>query len=148
MRYVRERLNDILAGLVTLGVGLFIALQGRSYGVGQLRDMGAGYFPVVIGCAMIALSVIMVLTAKPDETEFGTSWHQIRGMIFVTAGFAAFALTIETLGMVVAVTLAVLLSALANRATRPLTALLLALATALACVLVFNLGLGLQIKAY
>jgi len=148
MRYVTERLNDIIAGLVTLAVGLFIVLQGRSYSVGELRNMGPGYFPVAIGCAMVLLSVVMIATAKPADDQMGTSWHQVRGMVFVTAGFAAFALTIEPFGMLAAVALAVFLSALASRATSIVTALVLAVATAAACVLLFRVGLGLQIQAF
>lgn len=148
MRYVTERLNDIFAGLVTLAVGLFIALQGRSYNVGELRNMGPGYFPVAIGSAMVLLSVVMIATAKPADEQFSTSWHQLRGMFFVTAGFAAFALTIEPFGMLVAVALAVFLSAMASRATSLVTALVLAVATAAACALLFRVGLGLQIRAF
>lgn len=148
MRHISERLSDIIAGFVTLAVGMFIILEGRTYGVGELRNMGAGYFPVVIGGVLVALSVIMVVTAKPGDELVASSWRQIRGMIFVTAGFLAFALTIEPLGMLAAVTLSVFLSALASKATSSLTALTLAVVTALASVLIFRVGLGLQIQAF
>lgn len=148
MRYVVERLEDVIAGIVTGGIGLFIILEGVSYRMGTLQSMGPGYFPVILGAIMVFLSIVMLVTARPSSVPMTADKDQLRGIAFLTAGFGAFALTIESLGMLVAVSLAVFLSALANRRTSLLVALALAAGTAIASALIFSVALGLQIKAF
>lgn len=148
MHYITERLEDMIAGFVTGGIGLFIVIEANGYQMGSLRSMGPGYFPTILGSIMIALGAIMLVTARPSRVEVAAESGQLRGMIFVAAAFGAFALTIESLGTLVAVSLAVFLSALANRRTSVLAALILAVATAIISVLIFRVGLGLQFKAF
>lgn len=148
MRFVLDRLEDIVAAVVTAGIGVFILIEASNYSMGELRRMGPGYFPTIIGIVMIGLAALMLLTSEPTETRLEMDRGQLRGMILVAAAFAAFALTIESLGMVVAVSLAVFLSALSNRRTTLMTALALTVGTAIACVLIFRVGLGLQIEAF
>lgn len=148
MRYVAERLEDVIAGFVTGGIGLFIIIEASGYQLGTLRSMGPGYFPTILGSIMVALGAMMIVTAQPGRVELTAERGQLRGMIFVAAAFSAFALTIESLGTIVAVSLAVFLSALGNRRTPLLVALVLAVATAVVSVLIFRVGLGLQFKAF
>ncbi|MFV0383800.1 tripartite tricarboxylate transporter TctB family protein [Paracoccus sp. (in: a-proteobacteria)] len=148
MRYITDRLGDIVAGLVTGGIGLFIIVEARRYDMGSLHSMGPGYFPVMLGTIMLVLALFMLATAQPGDARLAPEKGQLRGIAFLTAAFGAFALTIESRGIVVAVSLAVFLSALANRRTPVLAALVLALATAAISALIFRVGLGLQMKAF
>jgi hypothetical protein len=148
MRYMANRLEDLIAGLVTGGIGLFILIESRSYSTGTLTNMGPGYFPMILGGIMILLALIMILGARTSESPVSVESGQLRGMAFLAAAFLAFAFTIESLGLMVAVTAAVFLAALANRRTPLLTALILAVATAVVSALLFRVGLGLQIKAF
>lgn len=148
MGYVLERRQDIIAGLVTGAIGIFIIVEASGYQMGNLRNMGPGYFPVTLGCIMLVLSLVMIVTAQPGKMSQTLDGNQMRGMLFIAAAFIAFALTIETAGMLVSVALAVFLSSLANRNTSLIAAVVLAVATAVMCALIFRVGLGLQIKAY
>ncbi|MEZ5653700.1 MAG: tripartite tricarboxylate transporter TctB family protein [Burkholderiaceae bacterium] len=148
MRYVRERLDEFIAAVVTAAIGAFIIVEASSYAKGTLTDMGPGYFPIVLGSVMILLAVIMLVTARTTEERKSVEAGQLRGTFFVAVAFIAFAFTIEAAGMLVSVFLAVFVSALGNRNTSWLTAALLAVATAVISALVFRVGLGLQIEAY
>lgn len=148
MRYVVERMEDLIAGLVTALIGAFIIFEASGYQLGTLRSMGPGYFPIILGSAMLVLAFLMIVTARPNDMPQAAGKDQLRGTLFVAAGFIAFAFTVEAAGMVVSVFLVVFLSALGNRNTSMKTALLLAVATAISAVLVFRFGLGLQIKAF
>lgn len=147
MRYVTERLEDLIAGLITAGIGIFIITEASNYKMGTLVRMGPAYFPTIIGVLMLVLAAIMLLTAHPSEAPQPVGKDQLRGTIFVAAGIIAFAYTIEFSGMLLSVFLAVFMSTLGNRTTPILTALLLAVITSLGTWLIFCLGLGLQIEA-
>lgn len=155
MRHLLDRREDYVAGIVTGLIGLYIVVQGLGYRMGTLEQMGPGYFPVILGGVMVVLALVMLVTARPsegpvtsdlEEAEAGPG--QLRGMALLAAAFIGFALTIEPLGMVPSIAIAVFLSSLANPNNGLRTALVLALATAVVCALVFRLGLGLQIKAF
>ncbi|KAA2315098.1 tripartite tricarboxylate transporter TctB family protein [Pseudooceanicola sediminis] len=149
MRYVLERLEDYIAGLVTGAIGTFIIIEGLSYRMGSLHSMGPGYFPVILGGIMVLLALFMVLSAQPEKmAQIGPEDGQLRGMAFLAAAFVGFALTVENLGMLASVAIAVFLASLANRKTSLITALILAVGTAVVSALVFRVGLGLQIKAF
>ena len=148
MGFVLARLEDFIAGLVTGAIGIFIIGEANGYQIGSLRDMGPGYFPMLLGSLMVLLAVAMIVTAQPAKLEVSLQGGQLRGILFLAAAFIAFALTIERAGMLISVALAVFLSSLANRRTTLLASALLAVLSALVCALVFRVGLGLQIEAY
>lgn len=148
MRYVTERLEDLIAGLLTAGIGIFIITEASNYKMGTLVRMGPAFFPTIIGVLMLILAAIMLLTARPSETSQQVGKDQLRGTIFVAAGIIAFAYTIEFSGMLLSVFLAVFMSTLGNRTTPILTALILAVVTSLGTWLIFCVGLGLQIEAF
>ncbi|WP_319824016.1 tripartite tricarboxylate transporter TctB family protein [Thalassovita sp.] len=148
MRYIVNRLEDFIAGVVTAAIGVFIIVEASNYKLGSIYNMGAGYFPTILGGLMIALSLIMVLTARPSEKLAAVSREQFRGTLFVAAGFFAFAFTVEPLGLLASVFLVVFLSAMGNRNTTVVMAAVLALGTAVVSTLIFRVGLGLQIEAF
>ena len=148
MRYVTERLEDMIAGVATAAIGAFIILEASNYKLGTLNNMGPGYFPTLLGSLMVILAVVMFVTARPSAAPPRVGMDQMRGTVFVMAAFIGFALTVEALGLLASVFLGVFLSALGNRNTSLLTAIVLAVGTAVVSVLIFRVGLGLQIEAY
>lgn len=148
MQYFKTRLEDLIAGLVTGGIGLFILIEASNYRLGTLTRMGPGYFPRLLGIAMLVLAVVMLITARPSAPLRMIDRGQVHSLLMLLAGFAAFGLTVERLGLLIAVALCVFLSALANPRTTLLTAFLLAAGSSVASVLLFTVALGLQIRAF
>jgi hypothetical protein len=148
MRYITDRLEDVIASLVTAMIGGYIVWEASGYKLGTLTNMGPGYFPIMLGSLMLFLAFVMLLTARPSSVPQPIGMDQLRGILFLAAAFIAFAFTVEAYGMLLSVFLGVFLSALGNRNTRWLHALILAVATAVVATLIFRVGLGLQIEAY
>lgn len=148
MQFLKEKIEDLVAGVVTAAIGVFIIYEASNYRLGTLNQMGPGYFPIIIGSTMLVLALIMILTAKPGTAPQPIDLDQLRGIAFLATGFLAFAYTVEALGMMVSVFLAVFLSALGNRNTPIIHATLLAICTCVVATLVFRVGLGLQIRAF
>jgi hypothetical protein len=141
-------LEDFIAGLVTGAIGAFLIYEAWGYGLGTLRQMGPGYFPMMIGAFMVVLAVITIVAARPTNAPGSIGLDQLRGILFLTAAFLAFVYTVEAFGMLLSVFLAVFLSALGNSNTPIKLAAFLAIVTAIAATLIFRVGLGLQIEAY
>lgn len=148
MRFVLSRIEDVIAAIVTVGVGLFIILEASSYKLGSLTSMGPGYFPTILGWIMVGLAVLILMTSRPVDLPSLPGRSELRGMLFVAASFGSFALTIERFGMVAAVMLTVFLASLANERNTLLAAFVLGLGSAALCALIFRVGLGLQIEAF
>ena len=49
---------DLVGGLLVFAGGCAVALGATSYQIGELTRMGPGYFPMVVGIAMIMPSAI------------------------------------------------------------------------------------------
>ncbi|WP_238364641.1 tripartite tricarboxylate transporter TctB family protein [Mesobacterium pallidum] len=148
MRFVLSRTEDIIAAVVTAGVGSFIVIEAGGYRMGTLTSMGPGYFPTILGWTMIALAALILVTSRPTEVLRLPGHRELRGMLLVAASFGGFALTIERFGMIPAVTLAVFLAALASERNKLWMAAALGLGSAITCALIFRVGLGLQIEAF
>lgn len=148
MQFIKARLEDYIAGLVSGGIGLFILMEAQGLRMGSLHSMGPGYVPRLLGTGMILLAVAIIVTARPGRMDFAVRWEQIRGILFLGASLGAFALTVERFGLLLSVFLTVLLAALANPRTPLFGALLLAVGTAVFSTLLFRVGLGLQIRAF
>lgn len=148
--YLQNRWPDLVAGLTVVAIGAFILIESAGYSLGSLRHMGPGYFPRILGLAMVGFGALIAspLSApvgqRPQETAGWTS------LILLASSFVAFALLVESAGLIPATFGAVLLAALADIKMRrkPVYALALAAATAVACYLIFGLALGLQMSAF
>jgi hypothetical protein len=95
---------DLLAGLAfsLFGAGFLIASLHYEYGSAQ--QMGPGYFPRILSGSLLILGVFQIYqsirSAGPEEV--GWRLFSAKPLIFVLGGMAAFAATLETLGIVLA----------------------------------------------
>ena len=138
---------DFIGGLALIAIGLFFALySSSSYTFGELRRMGPGFFPTVLGWVLAGLGVVLSLSATSGAVErMGAfSW---RPFVTVLLGLSVFALTVERFGMVPSTVLLTGIVAFGERGFRPLRTLVLAAALAAIGVLVFSWGLGMPIPA-
>lgn len=151
-RYCQTRWPDIVAGLSVALVGVFILIESAGYSMGSLRQMGPGFFPraLGIGLVLLGLAIASPLAAPVGLTGNEADKVQPVAFILLIAAFSAFALLIESRGLIPAIAVTVVLAALADPGMRrrPLAVLGLAAATAVACYLIFRLGLGLQMVPF
>ena len=151
--------KDRLGGVLLVGAGAATVLAGTGYGVGTLRQMGSGFYPMVLGAllALIGLVLLATATRAPDAhlaTAPAEMAHlagpvvQWRGWLCILGGALSFVVLGQHGGLVPASFVSVSVAALGDRDNRVRDALLLAaLMTALG-VVVFHFGLHLALPLF
>lgn len=137
-----------LAGALVLGaLGLVFVIEGDRYGLGELRRMGPGYVPALLGWIMLGLAVLIALSAPGGRSAESGGEETVarRPLLCVSAGVMAFVLLLPLLGLLPAVFLCALLSAFAERAVRWRSAVLVGLTAAAVAWAVFVGVLGLAL---
>lgn len=137
--------TDLLAGLMFLGFGAAAIFIGRDYPMGSAMRMGPGYFPTILGGLLAVLGVAVLARALLGAPAPPPSFS-LKPLTLVLASVAAFALSVERLGIIAAVVLVVLVSALASERFRWREVLPLALIMAALAVGLFTKGLGLPFR--
>lgn len=136
---------------IDLGGGLFLmALAAVGFfgtiglSFGTLTNIGPGLLPRSVSLLIAALGLTLVVSAFLSPGAGLERWH-LRGPLFVLGSAVVFALAIRPLGLIIAGPLAVVLSAFADRDTRPVEIGLFAIAMTLLCGLLFKDLLSLPI---
>lgn len=138
----RLNFRDLVAGGLVIAIGLYFLAGALDMRIGSAKEMGPGYFPMLVGGLTIALGLLVLVLsfATPARLE-EAHW---RPMISVLAAIAGFALMLDQFGLVPAMLAGVVLSSLGDPTARLFPTLLLACAAALGAWLIFRVGLGLQ----
>jgi len=139
--------QDTLAGLLFLALavgGLWVA---QDYPLGTAVRMSAGYVPRLL-CMLLALLGAFILASglTIDGTPIGRV--RLRPVLLIPAAVIAFALTIQTLGLVAATLLITLLGSYATPRARLGEILITAAVLALLTVAIFVWGIRLLIPIW
>ncbi len=138
--------HDIVGGLALTALGAFAAFYGQQYEFGSLNRMGPGYFPVALG---LIVAVLGLFIAVPAFFRRGEPIHiEWKTLALVLGSIVAFALTLKTLGLVLATVLAVIISSLADNDTRWKGRLIIAAGVATITYLVFIRGLSMVLPVW
>ncbi|MGV6875980.1 tripartite tricarboxylate transporter TctB family protein [Pseudochelatococcus sp. B33] len=139
--------NDIIASLVIIVVSLGFGYLAMGYGIGSARQMGAGYFPLLLsitGAILggISLVVAVVAPSPTDET------FDLRRFLFVCAAFVVFALAIRPAGLLLTIIITTLVASFAHRDAKFVESVALGIGVALAIWLIFVVLLGLPVRVW
>ena len=93
---------------------------------------------------VLLAGIVFTVAAFVRRGEALSRWP-LRGAVFITLGILAFALTIRSIGLVVAGPVVVLVSGAASAETRPRELVVFAVVMTVACVALFRYALGLPI---
>jgi len=135
------RRSDIAVSLFLIGLAGFILLQTQGLTFGNIRTPQTGFFPFLLACLLIVLSIILLVQALrqsatgPSLRLIGAKgWQRIGTIFLVLVGFA---LALESAGYLIS---SFLLMVVLLRVIEPQKwglVILLAGATALATYLIF-----------
>ena len=147
MATIHPNARQIVSGALLFTVGGVTAYMGfTQYGLGQFLHLGAGAFPFLLGLLLMALSVIMVFTEfTPPALPTRQQWL---GAFAVLASVAAFALSLDTLGLIPAVFALTMISRLAEPPFELVGTLGLAGVLSGLAYVVFIFGLRLPLEAF
>lgn len=105
--------KDFKAGLLYVVFGAAAILLARNYSFGTPRQMGAGFFPIVLGGILVAIGVLCI------ARSFVVSGHAVgkiawRPLAIVTGSVVLFGVLLPTAGLPIALVALGLLSASAS----------------------------------
>jgi hypothetical protein len=144
--------KNVLAGLMFIGIAALGLFLSRNYPVGTALRMGTGYVPRLLCWILMGLGAVIALQglreADDGRPAGGGFLARLWPVIVVSASLVVFGLTLERLGIVLAI---LLLVAIGSFATRDLKAWETLAAAAVLIVLtwaIFIAGLGLTIPVW
>lgn len=146
--------RDLASAGIIAAIGLITIIASLEYNMGTVRNMGPGYFPMILGVLLMIFSVGIVvfdvLFKRPSHDPEASSKSKInwRSLIALSAAIVLFALTIDRLGLAPAIFLTVYISCQADSKISQFKACVLAGCMSIFCILVFKLGLGLQVEVF
>ena len=135
---------DVGGGLFLLALAAVGYIGAFSLPFGQLSGIGSGLMPKTIAVLVGAFGVLLLVQGFLLEGDRLEAWA-IRGPIFVLGGVLVFAATIRPWGIVVAGPLSVIVSALADKDSRPVELAVAAVGLTLICGVLFKELLSLPI---
>lgn len=136
-----DRIN-VAGGLVVAAFGALALYIALGYRFGSLREMGPGFFPVVLSVAIIGLGLAAALGGGRADERPAPAW---RPLAAVLGSIAAFAFLMRHTGLMPATFAAVCVAALGDRTARPLAILAVAVLLPVVLWLLFTVALGLPI---
>ena len=140
---------DVLSGLLFIATAAFGLWASRNYPVGTALRMGTGYVPRLLCWLLLGLGVVVLVQGVRKPAALLRSSSQAwRAVLSVTLSLVTFGLSIERLGLVLAILLLTGIGALATRSLRPLEVALAALGLIALSWGIFIFGLGLTIPVW
>lgn len=142
--------QDWYAGLALAASGLAFALYAAAHHeIGSLQQMGAGFFPVVLGLALSLCGILIALPAWRQRQRGALATRlALWPLLAVSAAIVFFALALHTLGLVVTSMTSTLLVTLALPQAGWRWRLVLAASLALVLWLVFVSALAIVVPLW
>ena len=138
--------TDIIGGLFLLALGLFFAIYAQRYSFGTLNRMGPGFFPIVLG---VIVGLLGLLIAVPAWFRGGNSpevnW---KTMSIVIGSVVLFGATLQSVGLMLASMITVVVASLADNDITWRTRAYMALGVAPIIYVIFIFGLGMIIPVW
>jgi hypothetical protein len=155
LRVLRRR--NVLAGLMFIAIAAFGLWASRNYPIGTALRMSTGYVPRLLCWVLMALGAIVLLQGlrEADRSKGNAraaDWRgalaRLRPVVIVTVSLIAFALALESLGLVLAILLLVMIARFATRDLGTIESLVAAAGLSLLTWAIFVVGLGLPIPVW
>jgi len=139
--------KNFVSGILFFALGVFFVVVARKYDFGSLREIGPGFFPVILGIILILLSaaILFFSISVKGTAENLNPWHW-KPVIVLSLSILVFLVLIPNFGFIIAVFSLLLISSFAYHEKRKLVELfLLTIGLTILAVIVFIIGLKLPI---
>jgi len=146
---IKHWLSGDRAGAIVLAVmGVGVVFRGFSYGTGSLSHMGAGFIPVVLGCLLTLVGLVLLLSGARKVAGPVHSVPDLRGGLAILLAVCSFVLLGVYGGLVPATFVSVFCAAMGDRKNTLRSAAAVAAVITLAAVLIFHWGLSMQFPLF
>jgi len=141
---IARNAKDFWTGVIYLFVGSGALILSRDYGMGTAVKMGPAYFPTLLSLLLMVIGIISVIRSfLKSGTPIGVvAW---KGLLLIVASTLLFGMIVRGAGLILALPLLVIVSALASTRFSWKTSLLEAAGITVFCILVFLKGLGVPL---
>jgi hypothetical protein len=142
--------RDFWSGVMFVAVGIGFAWGALNYSFGTSARPGPGYFPFGLGILMAVLGAIVLVQSLVVDTRDGDPVGSIawRPLLIVLGSLALFGFLLPRAGMVIALPILVVTSAMAGDEFHWGEALINAVVLTIGSWLIFIKGLGLTIPVW
>jgi hypothetical protein len=139
--------KDFYAGLFFFFIGIVTVLEAHGYSVGTARNMGPGYFPILLGYLLLMIgggTAVRGLWLKGE----GLNISSIRPLLMVSGAVLSFAFLLKPCGLILALMALVFISCLGNREFRFRDVVILFFVLAVIATVLFVYALGLPFPLF
>jgi hypothetical protein len=136
-------------GLLFIALGSAALWISRDYTFGDVHRMGPGFFPRMLSFGLIGLGAVIVLKGLSDlPGGRGLGARLDRSLWLIPASMVVFGLSVEPLGLVAALAVAIALAGAAHRQARLMEVAISAVALIALSVLIFVVVLKLPLRLW
>jgi hypothetical protein len=139
--------KDFWSGMLFMAFGLIAVAVSSGYRMGIAARMGPGYFPRGLGVLLLILGAIIALRGLRSKGEPVPAFV-VRPLVFVLGTVIVFGLVIPWTGVVLGTLFLIFVASFASHEFRWKEALVAGILLATAAVLVFIVGLKLQLPIW
>jgi hypothetical protein len=139
--------QDFWAGVAFMASGGAFLAGSQRFVMGTAANIGPGYFPTVVAGLLAIVGVVLAIGGVALDGP-RIEPMRLRPAALVIAALTAFGLLIERGGLILAVAALVLIASAAGGKFRPLHSAVLTVALITIAVVIFRLGLGMQIRLW
>lgn len=155
MRFKVNR-NELWSVLLMLILAVPTIVGSLNYQLGSLARMGPGYFPLILGCVLAFLALLLLFSPEPVETSIneGIEEHslsfkeQVITWLTIIASVLAFILLGKYGGLIPATFVMCTLAAFADRRNSRFTNLMIGVVLTVVAVGLFRYGLQIQFPLF
>lgn len=134
--------RDFWAGVMLIATGATAVIIAQDYKFGTSLRMGPGYFPIVLGSALVLFGLYLMATGLKRNEKIVGGWP-LRPLIVLPLSLVLFGFLIDRAGFVPALIVLIIGSAAGGSEFKLVEALLLAAGLTAFCTALFIWGLGL-----
>ena len=148
---MRTSYKDLMTGILLTFLGFFISLYATyHYEIGSLRNMGPGYFPLVLAIllSLSGLSIAAVALLKSRSQPDDSRSFNFRSFLSTIAAITLFAILIYPLGIFLATMILAVVSLITVRDLSLGRMALIAIGLAIFSWLVFKVGLKMPLPVF
>lgn len=146
------RRKDITTGVLFIAISVIFLILGKNLELGTPKNMGPGFFPLVIllaiagiGLALIVSAIRTYPVAKAPKRKDRSMW---RPLSCILGSVLLFALLVDSFGLAPSLVPTILFATLGRTPWRPVRSVVLAVLITLSTWLIFTVALGMPIPLF
>jgi hypothetical protein len=138
--------REVIGGTALGVVGAYFLYHSFGYGIGTPRQMGAGFFPMMLGTISIIVALLILVGSLRHRVGIpSVAW---RPLIAILGGIALFGLTLHHIGLVPTIALTTVVAAAGDTDAKVFQTAVLAAIVSFGIWLIFVVGLNLPVPAF